>query len=174
MINFTKTIVEHADVDSGHTRIGIVVYSTSVTVQFHLNTFSNKAAVLEAIDGIKHLYGNTNTADGLRAVHSQMFTLENGDRHNARDEAIVITDGVSNMNSDRVIPEAETLRSRGIHVYAIGVGLTETKELDGIASKPIDKNRFSVKNFDELHVIWDTVFAASCQEEGNLATHRLL
>ena len=44
--------------------------------------------------------------------------------------AIIITDGISNLNSERTIPEAILTHAAGIHIYVIGIGLTgETLEI---------------------------------------------
>ena len=92
-----------------------------------------------------------------------MYTAANGDRPGVPNVAIVITDGVSNINSRRTIPEAEQARAAGIHIYAIGIGLTDTTELGGIASKPVDENLFSVKEFSELRNLRSKVFSALCK-----------
>ena len=95
----------------------------------------------------------------------QMFSRQNGDRPRVRNMAIVITDGVSNINARRTIPEAEGARAEGIHIYVIGIGLTDTREIDGIASKPIEENRFTVQEFSELRAMRDKVFQSFCVGE---------
>ena len=69
-------------------------------------------------------YGSTNTADSIEAMRNEMFTAENGDRPDVRNMAIIITDGVSNINSRRTIPEADLAKEEGIHIYTVGIGLT--------------------------------------------------
>lgn len=76
-------------------------------IQFHLNQYSNKADIFNAIDSIPYIYGSTNTADALRTMHTVMFTALNGDRDSVPNTAIVITDGISNINSRRTVSEAE-------------------------------------------------------------------
>lgn len=86
----------------------------------------------------------------------------NGDRDDAPNIAMVITDGVSNINSRRTVPEAEESRDIGIHVYAIGIGLTDTRELYAIASEPSDDNTFAVQDFDELAGLEKKIFSTIC------------
>lgn len=86
----------------------------------------------------------------------------NGDRDDAENVAMVITDGVSNINSRRTIPEAEDSRDIGIHIYAIGIGLTDTRELEGIASEPSSDNTFAVNDFDELVGLERRIFSQIC------------
>ena len=165
MKDFIKDFLFIADVDSGKARVGVIIYSTEDHVQFNLNTYRNKVALFEAIDYIPYRYGSTNTADALNTMRTQMYTAANGDRPGVPNVAIVITDGVSNINSRRTIPEAEQARAEGIHIYAIGIGLTDTTELDGIASQPASENSFAVQEFSELRNLRDTLFSAFCPRE---------
>ncbi|CAG5136834.1 unnamed protein product, partial [Candidula unifasciata] len=136
MKNFVKDFLQDADIDGGNVRVGVIIYSTEDYVQFHLNTYRTSAEVYRAIDEIPYRHGSTNTADALRTMRSQMFTQSNGDRPDVKNIGIVVTDGVSNINSRRTVPEAEQAQADGIRIYAIGIGLSDTRELDGIASKP--------------------------------------
>lgn len=75
---------------------------------------------------------------------------------------IVVTDGVSNINSRRTVPEANLARDEDIHVYAIGIGLTDTREVDAIANPPASNNSFNVQSFDELKGLDKQIFSALC------------
>lgn len=56
---------------------------------------------------------------------------------------------------------------QNIHIYAIGIGLPDTRELDGIASRPASANSFNVKDFDELKGLPQQIFeGALCPGEG--------
>ena len=162
MKDFVKDFLFIADIDNGNVRVGIIIYSTEDYVQFQLNTYRSKVEIFDAIDNIPYRYGSTNTADALNTMRTEMFTRANGDRPNVPNICIVVTDGVSNINSRRTIPEAEQARAEGIHIYAIGIGLTDTTELDGIASQPASENSFAVQEFSELRTLRDQVFSAFC------------
>ena len=162
MKDFVADFLFIADIDNGNVRVGVIIYSTEDHLEFNLNTYSTKVDVLTAIEDIPYRYGSTNTADALKTMRTEMYTAANGDRPNVPNICIVVTDGVSNINSRRTIPEAEEARAAGIHIYAIGIGLTDTTELDGIASKPVEENRFAVQEFSELRALRDTVFSAFC------------
>ena len=92
---------------SGAVRVGIAVYSTEVQIEFNLNDYSTKADVYRAIDDIPYIYGSTNTADALREMSTVMFSRRNGDRPDVPNTCIIITDGVSNVNADRTLPDAK-------------------------------------------------------------------
>ena len=162
MLEFLKDFLQVADIDRGNVRVGIVIYSTEVHIQFQMNQYNTKQQVFNAIDNIPYRFGSTNTADGLQTMHDEMFTRRNGDRPNVDNICILLTDGVSNINSRRTVPEAVAARNKNIHIYVIGIGLTDTREVDKIATPPIEENRFIVQEFDELVALRDKVFSSLC------------
>lgn len=162
MKQFVKDLLKEADVDRGSTQVGIVTYSTGVYIQFHLNKYHSLSAMLRAVDEIPYRYGSTNTADSLKVLRSQMFTSHNGDRPNVRNVAIIVTDGVSNINGRRTVPEAEMVRSAGIYVYAIGIGLADETELRELPSHPVSENTYTVQDFDELQGLEQKIFTSAC------------
>jgi hypothetical protein len=162
MKDFVKKFLHSANIDGGEVRVGLVSYSTKVTVEFQLNAYTTKADLFAAVDNIPWRYGSTNTADGLQTMHEDMFTEENGDRPGVPNICIIMTDGVSNINYRRTIPEAEKAREKGIHIYAIGIALKDLTEVNGIASEPASLNVFAVNTFDELEGLDEKIFEASC------------
>jgi uncharacterized protein with von Willebrand factor type A (vWA) domain len=142
--------------------VGVVVSRTVVRVQFHLRTFRSRQALYEAIDKIPYTLGSTNTAHALKTMRTRMFQAANGDRSGVPNVAIIVTDGVSNINADRTIPEAELARAEGIHIYAIGIGLADSTELDSIVSVPVVENRFAVLDFNDLRNLRNSLYAAYC------------
>lgn len=121
MRTFAKDIVDKANVDSGSVRIGCLIYSTSVEIQFYLDEYKTNDDVKAAIDKIPYIYGSTNSADALKTMHEQLFNTRRGDRNDVENVAFMITDGISNINSRRTIPEAQAAIGKGITVYAIGM-----------------------------------------------------
>ena len=152
-----------ADIDSGSVRVGAVIYSTDVHIQFNLNTYKTKQEILDAFGKIPFIYGSTNTYGALNVMRTQMFTRENGDRPDVHNIVMLITDGVSNVNPTLTVPEAIRAQAENIQIYAVGIGLADTSELAKIASKPATENTFTVQDFAELDVLKHTIFDAFCQ-----------
>lgn len=165
MLNATKSFIASHDMDSGNTQIGMLIYSTESSVKFHLNQFQTEEELLDAVDSIRYMAGSTNTSGAIRIMRTEMFAAENGARADASKVAIVITD-VSNINYHKVVPEAEVARDNGIVMLAIGVGLSNTRELDGIAGLP--ENRLDIDRFDELEFKLDTFFRSVCDGKTKL------
>ncbi|XP_061187015.1 collagen alpha-1(XII) chain-like [Saccostrea echinata] len=153
------TTIFESDISVLH---GLMSYSTKVTVEFHLNTYNTKAELIDAIDKVPWRYGSTNTADGLKTMHEEMFSKANGDRPGVQNICIIMTDGVSNINYERTIPEAKKARQKGIHIYAIGIALKDLSEVNGIASQPACLNAFAVDSFDDLEDLDKKIFKSYC------------
>ncbi|XP_052103552.1 collagen alpha-1(XII) chain-like [Mytilus californianus] len=84
--------------------------------------------------GIRYNSGGTNTGDALKFVGSNIFQPSSGDRINARNILVVITDGRSN-NHLSTIAQANHLKNNNILIIAVGIGSGISKsELDGMAS----------------------------------------
>ncbi|XP_059165052.1 uncharacterized protein LOC131947771 [Physella acuta] len=159
---FMKDLLVEADIDNGNVRVGAVVFSDADYIQFHLDKHKTKAELFQAISAIPYISGWTNTADGLRTMRTTMFSLEHGDRPNITNIAVVITDGQSNRNSERTIPEADAAKAQGIPIYAIGVGGGVTDELDNMASKPLEDYRFGVTDYKQLKNLRHKLFSVIC------------
>ena len=133
---FTKDFLSVADIDGGHVRVGLNVYSSTTVVAFHLNTHNNKDDVIKAIDRLEYQHGGaSDVTDALDSMRLDMFTPANGDRHNVSNVAMVITGGNSRGDPRSSANEA---RNEGIHIYAIGIGASSVTELKGIADKASD------------------------------------
>lgn len=57
-----------------------------------------------------------------RYMRQVMFTPSNGDRPNAPNVAVVVTDGASNRDQNLTIPNAVDAHRQGITMFAIGIG----------------------------------------------------
>ena len=78
------------------------------------------AEIEAAVFGIKYMAGVTNTADGIMTMHEVIKQEGRGDNA-AIPIAIVITDGMSNVDEQRTIPEALSARNDGIQMFAVGM-----------------------------------------------------
>ncbi len=166
VLDFVTGILHSADIDGGSVRAGVMTFSTDVFINFFLSAYRTKRETFRAIRNIPYIYGSTNTADGLHTLRTELFNPANGDRVGVPNVAIVITDGISNLNSERTIPEALQTHAAGIHIFVIGIGLTgDQPEIRALATPPAENNRFLVNSFDELKSIRRSVFSTVCESE---------
>ena len=162
---FIKDVLMQADINDGSVRVGLIVFSTAVQIEFNLNTYSTKTDVYNAIDAIPYIdKGWTNTAAALELMRTKAFTVANGDRLDVDNVAIVLTDGLSNIDKKKTIPSANAARNEGIHIFGVGIASGDPQELYGISNKPSEENAFSVNDFTELQGVTEDVFTAVCGE----------
>ena len=77
--NFVIDIVNGSDVDSGNVRFAVSVYTHEVHNIFHLNTFTTRAEMINAIQTMPMYSGGTNTTMALANLGT-VFTNTNGHR----------------------------------------------------------------------------------------------
>lgn len=91
--------------------------------------------------------------------------VENGGRPWAAHAIILITDGYSD-NTTLTTLEASIARSKGIELFAIGVGGgVDENELNGIASYPTETHVFRVDNYDALKHIEKSLASSACHSK---------
>lgn len=145
--------------------MGVVTFSTVPREQFKLNAFLDKAALKYAITKIPYLTGNTHTAEAINFVNNHMFIPSAGDRPDAQNVLVVLTDGQSGDHA-KTLQEANRLKQRTTVIIAVGIGSGASKsELNGLVSDP--SYVFFVNDFDALKQIHDTVHSVAC----NLGKH---
>jgi len=64
--------VEGNDSDPSVSRIGLVSFSDSANMEFHLNTYRERTDLLQAIN-VQYVGGTTNTSDAIRYTCSRYF-----------------------------------------------------------------------------------------------------
>ncbi|XP_062424459.1 collagen alpha-6(VI) chain-like [Rhea pennata] len=159
MKTFMKEIVDGFVISKDKVHVGVVQYSQDPQKEFSLNDFYTNAIIKEQIDSIEQLQSSTFTGKGLRFVRS-LFEPANGGRNSqgVSQSLVVITDGYSD---DNVEDAALALRTIGIHVFAVGIGIINNFELLRIAG---DARRvFTVENFDALRTIKRNIVDEVCE-----------
>ena len=169
---FVKAMIDLFDINSGKIRVGVVSYSNWAFLEFHLNTYTTKEEMKNAISNVTHYRGDTNTGSTIGYMRDVMFRAEHGARPDVPRIAIVLTDGRSN-DPLYTMKESELTRKAGVTLFAIGVGDdASTYELSRIASNP-DKNYvFKVENYDALIKIRELLAIKACG--GNFFRCRIL
>ena len=92
-----------------------------------------------------------------------MYTSGNGARETAARITIVFSDGNSNINPERTVPDAIDVKiNTGVHMMVVSVGtLLNRLELEGMASSPTGANVFAVESINNLNSIIDVVISAT-------------
>lgn len=157
-------ITSQLDINRDRTRVGLIYWSNEAYTHFNLNSYFNRENTIQAILRTPFLGQRTHTASALEMLYKQGYTAANGDRIDATNIAIVITDGNSNINPENTPIQGIEARTAGIHIIVAAVGTTFVNhvELEGIASAPTDHNIFNVAHYDDLPNIMDQLVSGTC------------
>lgn len=102
-----------------------------------------------------------------------MFKSQNGDRDNVQNILIVVTDGNSNINADRTIPDAIDARTKGVQVIVISVGSSVNElELRGIASAPEEDNVYLAQSYQDLGALSSKIVSSTCNGNNSVLCYR--
>ena len=160
-----ENIVSSLTIGEDKTRVAVMVFSSSASLIFNLNSYNESDTLVEAIKNIRYTGGGTNTALALKTLRLGAFSEILGVRpeNESTRIAIVITDGRSN-NPTETAQEAELLRnSAKFRIYAIGIGSgIGEDELISIAG---DRNTvLQLENFriDELQRLEENITREAC------------
>ena len=139
-------------------QIGIVMYSTSAQIITPLTDGQNAR---NQIDAMRQNYarGFTNTAAGLRQALNVLRT--GGNRPEATDVVIVLTDGIPTVNVGAVPGAALELRNSGAFIGLVGIGgnfVSSRNDYANLRITELESDVIFVPSFSDLR---DKVAAAA-------------
>ncbi|XP_016320587.1 collagen alpha-1(XX) chain-like isoform X1 [Sinocyclocheilus anshuiensis] len=128
-------------------QIALSQYSGDPRTEWHLNNFTSREPLLEAIRNFRYKGGNTFTGQALVHALENNLKEEVGARPNTPQFLLLLTDGKS---QDDAIAAANRLKNAGIEIIAIGVKNADEAELRQVASEPLELNVYNVNDFPLL------------------------
>ena len=133
--SYMRDAISGADIDGGKVRVGAVIYTDGGSVIFPLDEYTTKSELNSAIDNLPLMASDyANVVAGMNAVRDELFTPEGGDRDEAPNGVIVLTDSDSNLDPENIPRAAHELRDSGAKVVTKGIGLWASDQLPKIAS----------------------------------------
>ena len=144
---------------------GVLLFCSSdqVRVVRRLNEPASTSDIRSVINLLAYDGGYQMLADALQLLPENVFTSQLGDRPDAPNYAILITGGL--VYSEFALPLAEKTRQRGIHLFGVGVGLTNDAEemLNTIVAGGPTQNMLSAKESSALDRVVDRIVAFLCE-----------
>jgi len=151
MKGFADNVAQALYVAPNGVHMALMTYNVQPKIIFGLTAHEDQSSLELATNAVTYVEGSgTNTAAALDYALTNVFSPAGGYRSNVKKILIIVTNGGSNINRTLTIPTATLLHSRGITIFAIGVGAvtgTYQTELYGIASQPTSDYYFNVANF---------------------------
>ncbi|KAI1899539.1 hypothetical protein AGOR_G00062830 [Albula goreensis] len=178
--DFVTALVDRVTVGRNATRIGLVLYSLEVHLQFNLARYMTKEDVKQAIRKMPYMGEGTYTGTAIRkATQEAFYSARNG----VRKVAIVITDGQTDKREpvklDLAVREAH---AANIEMYALGIvnttDITQAeflRELNLIASDPDSEHMYLIDDFNTLPALESKLVSQFCEDQnGELVYNRIL
>uniref|UniRef100_A0A8C5F6H0 VWFA domain-containing protein n=1 Tax=Gadus morhua TaxID=8049 RepID=A0A8C5F6H0_GADMO len=161
MLLFLQKFIQNLDVGADKVRVGVAQYSDEPYEEFLLKDHMDEASLLEQVSKIQHRNGGTFTGKAMTFLQQTFFTPEGGSRAAQRvpQIAVVITDGDS---SDDVIEPARQLRQKGVIVFAIDIGSSNSTNMHQIANRPHERFLFSITSYQALQQLLDRLLQILC------------
>ncbi|XP_054644371.1 collagen, type XXVIII, alpha 2a isoform X2 [Dunckerocampus dactyliophorus] len=168
--DFVTRLVDGTTVGRNATRIGLVLYSLDVRLEFNLVRYMNKQHVKQAIRKIPYMGEGTYTGTAIRKATQDAFYSA---RPGVRKVAIVITDGQTDKREpvklDIAVREAH---AANIEMYALGIVNSSDptqaeflRELDLIASDPDSEHMYLIDDFNTLPALESKLVSQFCEDE---------
>ncbi|TRY92807.1 hypothetical protein DNTS_024874 [Danionella cerebrum] len=168
--DFVTALVDRVTVGRNATRIGLVLYSLDVHLEFNLARYMTKQDVKKAIRNMPYMGEGTYTGTAIRkATQEAFFSARNG----VRKVAIVITDGQADKREpvklDIAVREAQVAN---IEMYALGIVNSSDptqaeflRELNLIASDPDSEHMFLIDDYNTLPALESKLVSQFCEDE---------
>uniref|UniRef100_UPI00398ED833 matrilin-4-like n=1 Tax=Pristiophorus japonicus TaxID=55135 RepID=UPI00398ED833 len=150
---FLNNILRFLDIGLDKTRVGLVLYGSTVESVFSLKTHRKVTDMMRAVKDMVHLATGTMTGLAIEYTMNVAFSTQAGARpweRNVPRVAIIVTDG---RPQDQVAEVAAQARDSGILIFAVGVGRVDMKTLRLLGSEPHEKHVFFVQNFSMIQTL---------------------
>uniref|UniRef100_A0A6I8PR49 Matrilin-3 n=1 Tax=Ornithorhynchus anatinus TaxID=9258 RepID=A0A6I8PR49_ORNAN len=170
---FLSQVIDTLDVGETATRVAVVNYASTVKVEFHLQTHSDKESLKQAVSRIAPLATGTMSGLAIRTAMDEVFTVEAGARapaFNIPKVVIIVTDG---RPQDQVQEAVAQAQASGIEIYAVGVGRADMQSLRQLASEPVETHAFYVETYGVIEKLTSTFRKTFCAlDKCALGTHQ--
>ncbi|KAJ8290831.1 hypothetical protein GJAV_G00018080, partial [Gymnothorax javanicus] len=159
MQQFMSSFINMSEIGRDKLHVGVLQFSTTPGEEFPLNRFYDKGSIIQAINSIQQLEGNTYTGAAL-SFASKYFDSPKGGRLNVKQFLVVITDGEAH---DEVSKPAQELRNKGVFIYSIGVLNANSSQLFEISGS--QDRVFTVRDFHQLKNLKEQLQFKLCHPE---------
>jgi len=164
-LTFISDFIADFNLGTTATQFGLVRFSYQADNIFYLNDHYDVASMQQAILDMQYIGSYTNTSGALRTAAYEQFSSTHGDRSNAQNIVILITDGIPNLDVDYTVPDAETLRNLGTTIFVLGItDAIDEEMLREMSSEPqiLGQNYFTVADFTALGSVKVAIQDSAC------------
>ncbi|VDI41391.1 Hypothetical predicted protein [Mytilus galloprovincialis] len=131
-MNALVNAVEKLAIAENYVRVGVSLFAGAGTSRplLQLNSEYDKEAVKQVLSEAVYQKGSyTEIGDAFQYVCDDMFIQGKGDRSDAQNYLILLTDGKSNSGADPVRVQAAACKTKGIRIATVGIGSNTDEDL---------------------------------------------
>ncbi|XP_071097239.1 uncharacterized protein [Haliotis cracherodii] len=172
-LDFVRFYLVHSDINGGNVRVGFMTFNDEAHVEFQMSDYCDKKQLYLALLRLQHRGGAANVSEAIHVARTQMFLPHHGNRKHVADAIILMTVGRVNDDASHILSEATAAKNSGIHMYVVQSSLAHTAEVGAIASTPVEENRFSLAQFQELKELRNSMFKSHCPGPSPAGGHSL-
>ena len=170
LLRSIRFLVEKAipSISMDTTRMALMTFSTSPTVEFYLKTCETSECILEKLNKPVYTGGVTRMATALTKA-GEVFTEENGMRSCSRRVILLLTDGSGHGRHESSTPKIEASILKGTHgveIFAIGITrLISEVELMEVVSAPSLTHLYYMETVKQTRRIFKRLSQARSNDE---------
>jgi collagen type VI alpha len=143
-------------------QFALVKYSNAAVVYFPLNQYNNVNDITDSIRQLPYDDGRTNITGALRETRLNVFQSGLGDRSNAPNVLILISDGTPNDEVGGERDEANRVKDMGTTIVTVGITTAIDRDLMNDMSSTGQLIESSTFNTDDLNRIVGNLASAAC------------
>ncbi|NWQ89105.1 CO6A6 protein, partial [Burhinus bistriatus] len=165
MMDFVTSVINPA-VIAQNTKIGFALYGGVYKEEFNLGFFPNRSELEFKIQSIKQIKAHRSNIENALEKVKLNFQPEKGSRlHENVQQILVVV--ISGRTTRRAARAAESLRKKGVDIYAIGVGNVDQSQLTQITGS--SSRKYAVDDFSNLKTIRKRLVDVICDDTRKVA-----
>ena len=122
VVSFVQSVIELLPIGPNACQVGLINYGNRAKVEFQLDEYYSRSELKYAVASVPWKDQKTNTSGALWKMSYDVFTHEHGDREDAANIALLITDGESNLDED-LVPQYSDIAKQTAEMFVIGVSM---------------------------------------------------
>ncbi|XP_075561939.1 LOW QUALITY PROTEIN: collagen alpha-6(VI) chain [Pelecanus crispus] len=161
MKDFVTNVINPA-VTAQNTKIGFALYGGVYKEEFKLGIFPNRSELEFKIQSVKQMRGHRSNIENALEKVKLNFQPENGSRIHENIQQILLVI-IAGRTTSRAARAAESLRKKGVDIYAIGVGNVDQSHLTQITGS--SSRKYAVDDFSNLKTIKKRLVDIMCEDD---------
>ena len=148
---FLISLFTDEELNSGRLKVSLGYFTNNFKIVGNLDAYKNKADYTAGVNKLPKTAraAKANGGNAFKKISKKVFNKKFGDRKDATNVVLLITDDVSNVKPATFVEEAASLRETGAKIITVGLDKASSDELK-VAATPGNKNVIMVNDYTDL------------------------